>query len=218
VDLEKTDLSTETLADVAYQRLSELIIELELPPGALLSENMLSKRLAIGRTPIRESLKRLARDNLVQILPHRGVVVTEINIQQQLSALEVRRPVELILVTGAARRSTTAQRQCFLKLADDFEAAAAQEDAKAYMVVDRLYDRLIDESAGNYFASEALKPIHGIVRRFWVSRRGSEDWHSAGKLQIKVARSIGQGDAKAASAAITAIMDLNERLLRDLSA
>jgi DNA-binding GntR family transcriptional regulator len=218
MDEDKYDLSAETLAEVAYQRLSELIIELELPPGALLSEIALSRRLNIGRTPIRESLKRLASDNLVQILPRRGVVVTEINIQQQLLALEVRRPIECILVTSAARRSTAAQRQQFLEIANSFEAAAAHEDSKAYMAVDREYDRLIDESAGNPFASKALYSVHGIVRRFWTSRRGSEEWHAAARLQIKVARAIGHGDVKKTTAAITAIMDLNERLLRELSA
>ena len=58
-----------TLTDKAYTYLEELIVTLKLPPGSAVSEAMLSKRLGIGRTPIREALQRLARERLVKILP-----------------------------------------------------------------------------------------------------------------------------------------------------
>ena len=53
-----------------------MIVRLELPPGGAVSEAILSERLGIGRTPIREALQRLARERLVQILPRRGVIVS----------------------------------------------------------------------------------------------------------------------------------------------
>ena len=56
-----------------------------------MSEGLLSKRLGIGRTPIREALQRLAREGLVQILPRRGVIVSEINVKTQMRLLETRR-------------------------------------------------------------------------------------------------------------------------------
>ena len=52
-------------------------MRLELPPGGAVSEAMLSERLGIGRTPIREALQRLGRERLVQILPRRGVIVSD---------------------------------------------------------------------------------------------------------------------------------------------
>ncbi|MGB8433220.1 MAG: GntR family transcriptional regulator, partial [Burkholderiales bacterium] len=84
----------ETLTDKAYTYLEELIVTLKLPPGSAVSEAMLSRRLGIGRTPIREALQRLARERLVTILPRRGVIVSDINVKSQLRLLEVRREVE----------------------------------------------------------------------------------------------------------------------------
>ena len=71
-----------------------MIVTLELAPGAVVSEAELSKKLGIGRTPIGEAVQRLAREDLITILPRRGIVVAEINIKKQLKLLEVRREVE----------------------------------------------------------------------------------------------------------------------------
>jgi len=81
------ELEEESLTDRAYRALEEEIVTLRLPPGTVVSEAMLSKRLGIGRTPIREALHRLARERLVQILPRRGIVVSEINVLAQLRLL-----------------------------------------------------------------------------------------------------------------------------------
>src|SRR5687767_1581994 len=83
--------SAESLTDRAYTEIEELIVTLQLAPGSVLSEQMLSERLAIGRTPIREALQRLAREGLVMILPRRGVMVSAIDVKSQLRLLEVRR-------------------------------------------------------------------------------------------------------------------------------
>ena len=67
----------ESLTDKAYAQLEEMIVTLQLAPGAVLSEMELGERLNIGRTPVREALHRLAREGLVLILPRKGILVTE---------------------------------------------------------------------------------------------------------------------------------------------
>src|SRR5687767_7049582 len=96
--------TAETLTDRAYTEIEELIVTLQLEPGSAVSEQMLSERLGIGRTPIREALQRLARERLVTILPRRGVVVSAIDVAAQLRLLEVRRELERLVARGAARR------------------------------------------------------------------------------------------------------------------
>jgi DNA-binding GntR family transcriptional regulator len=64
--------SSTTLNQEAYRRLEEMIVTLELAPGSLVSEAILSRQLGIGTTPIREALQRLAREYLVDIIPRRG--------------------------------------------------------------------------------------------------------------------------------------------------
>ncbi len=85
----KTEAEDGTLTDRAYRELEEMIVTLQLVPGTVLSEQALSLRLKIGRTPIREALQRLARDSLVVIMPRRGIMVSEINLRLQLRLLEV---------------------------------------------------------------------------------------------------------------------------------
>lgn len=64
----------QSLTAVAYARLEELIVTLQLAPGEVVSEAVLGEKLGIGRTPIREALHRLARERLVTILPRRGII------------------------------------------------------------------------------------------------------------------------------------------------
>src|SRR5258706_16306297 len=99
--------SDHSLTDRAYSKLEELIVTLQLAPGEIVSEAALSRQLRIGRTPIREALHRLARERLVNILPRRGLTVSEINLGAQLRLLEVRpgseRPRARSRARGASR-------------------------------------------------------------------------------------------------------------------
>src|SRR5262249_44464891 len=96
----------ESLTEKAYRQIEELIVTLQIPPGTVVSEAQLSERLAIGRTPIREALQRLARERLVVVLPRRGIMVSEINVRTQLRLLEVRRELERLIARSAARRAS----------------------------------------------------------------------------------------------------------------
>src|SRR3990170_3225564 len=90
-------LNLQTLTEQAYYRLEEMIVTLELAPGAILSEQALSSELGIGRTPVREALQRLSREGLVVVLPRKAIIVTETDPKRQLLVLEVRRELERLL-------------------------------------------------------------------------------------------------------------------------
>src|ERR1700755_1827631 len=96
-------LRADTLTDKAYRALEEEVGTCRMSPGTVVSEAMLSRRLGVGRTPVREALQRLAREWLVVILPRRGVVVAEIDPVRQLRLLEARREIERFLAGAAAR-------------------------------------------------------------------------------------------------------------------
>src|SRR3954466_8258236 len=86
-----------SLTEEAYRQLEQMIATLELAPGALISEAELCARLGIGRTPIREAMQRLAREQLLQILPRRGCIVSACRLEDELNVIEVRRPLELLV-------------------------------------------------------------------------------------------------------------------------
>jgi DNA-binding GntR family transcriptional regulator len=198
----------QTLADQVYRELEEEITTLRIPPGAVVSEAMLSERFGIGRTPVREALQRLARQWLVVIMPRRGVVVSEIDVAAQLRLLEVRRELERLIVRGAARRASKQQRKRFLEIASGLDQAARRADDLAFMRLDREFNLLLLEAAGNEFGEATLGMLNGLSRRFWYAHhKKAGDLPRSAHLHATVARLIGGEDEERAAAASDALID-----------
>lgn len=92
--------------DIAYYRLRNKILNLELEPGAHVDELRLSRLLDLGRTPIREALQRLAHDNLVTIIPRKGTIITPINSVGLREASELRWELDCLAARWAAERAS----------------------------------------------------------------------------------------------------------------
>jgi DNA-binding GntR family transcriptional regulator len=209
------ELVDESLTDRAYRALEEEIVTLRLPPGTVVSEAMLSKRLGIGRTPIREALHRLARERLVQILPRRGIVVSEINVLAQLRLLEVRRELERLLARSAARRATPQQRREFEAIAKGMADAARRNDDVLFMRLDREFNTLTLEAARNEFATGAMELINGLSRRFWyVHYKQVADMPLAARLHADVATAVAAGNERDAAGASDRLVDYIETVAR----
>lgn len=197
--LHRSDL---TLTDKAYTQLEELIVTLQLPPGTVLSEFTLAERLAIGRTPIREALQRLSRDGLVNILPRRGVLVTDIDLRAQLRLLEVRYVLDRLMAGAAAERATDAERAQFTRIARGMRRAAAEEDHISFMRLDQQFNTLVSVAARNEFASRSIKLMNGLSRRFWYQHyREAADLPMTARLHAEVAEAIAARAADKAGAA-----------------
>ncbi len=190
-------------------------MRLELPPGSAVSEAMLSARLGIGRTPIREALQRLARERLVQILPRRGVIVSDINVTAQLRLLEVRREIERLVARGAARRASDEERARFAELARGFEEAARGGDDVAFLRIDREFNELCLRAARNEFAATAMTAMAALSRRFWyLHYKQAADMPVTAKLHANIARAVARSDSGAAAAATDALLDNIEAFTR----
>lgn len=204
-----------SLTAQAYERIEELIVKLELHPGTAISEAELSARLGIGRTPVREALQRLAREHLVQILPQRGVLVSELDIKRQLRLLEARREVERMVARCAARRASDAERKQFAELAREFIAAAKAKDQTRFMRADKAFNDLSLRAARNEFAAGAMGLMHGLSRRFWfMHHRQADDTELMAALHGRLARAIADADEVAAAKALDALIDHNETFTR----
>ena len=181
----------QTLTDKAYEIIEEQIITQELAPGELLSEKLLSQELDIGRTPVREALQRLAQGGLVNILPRRGIMVSEINVGAQLRMLEVRKEIERILARSATQRATDQEREQFKKLASQFRQSALQEDDLLFMRVDKEFNTLIAKAARNEFAEKAIGLMSGLSRRFFYNfYKEQVNLKTSADLHAKIAEAI----------------------------
>jgi DNA-binding GntR family transcriptional regulator len=205
-----------SLTELAYAHLEELIVTLKLAPGQAVSEGELSVMTGIGRTPIREALQRLARENLVSIVPRRGIMVTAINVGSQLKLLEVRRELERLIARSAARRATAEERERFRALARRFEQSAKENDDVTFMRTDRDFNTLCSAAAHNDFAAGAMSLMHSLSRRFWyIHYKQAADMPLTAKLHANIARAIAAGDEAKAARASDSLIDEIEKFTRE---
>lgn len=189
-----------------------------------MSEAMLSEMLGIGRTPVREALQRLVREGLIVVLPQRGTLVSEIDVAMQLRVVEVRRELERLIVTLAARRGTVDERKAFAALALRFETtaeAAARTGAsdtkrdKAFMRVDREFNELCVKASRNEFAANAIGLMHGLCRRFFYAHfRQPKILERTARLHSALAHTISKGDEAGAAKVLDELIDNNEAVTR----
>lgn len=204
-----------SLTDRAYRALEELIVTLRLTPGEVLSEAALAKQLAIGRTPIREALQRLAREGLVVILPRRGILVSDINVRSQLDLLRVRRELERLMARSAAQRATAGEREAFAALADQMDRSADGDDDVGFMRQDRRLNLMISQACRNEYAMKAMQLMHGLSRRFWYMHyKEVLDLPFCARLHAALARGIAEADSDAAAAASDRLIDYIETFTR----
>lgn len=202
-------------AEQAYSMLEEMIITQKLAPGGLLAETDLSKRLGMGRTPVREALQRLEREGLVRIMPRRGVMVSEINVAHQLQQLEVRRVLERLIARCAARRATDEQRQRFLAMAQELQEAANVNDESTFLRLDREFHQRSIEATHNKFLEKVMGLVHGLSRRFWyANQRNVESLKVPAKAHADLMQAIADGDETEAEAKADRLLDYIETFTR----
>ncbi len=193
-----------------------MIVTLRLVPGTAVSEQELAASLGLGRTPIREALQRLAREKLVTILPRRGILVSAINVKSQLKLLEVRRELERLIATSAARRATEEERARFRELAAEFQESAKKDDDVSFMRIDREFNALCSAASHNEFAAGAMSLMHSLSRRFWyIHYKQAADMPLTAKLHADIARAIAAGDAVRAGRVSDKLLDVIEKFTHD---
>jgi DNA-binding GntR family transcriptional regulator len=204
-----------SLTEKAYKELEEQIVTLGLRPGQVLSESALAKRLGIGRTPVREALQQLAREGLVTILPRRGVIVSEINVRNQLELIRVRREVERLMARLATERATDEELASFMATALAMRRSAKDNDDIAFMRLDRHLNLLLATACRNDYARRAIGLMQGLSRRFWYQHyKEVLDLPRCALLHADLAACIGERDAGAAAAASDRLIDYIENFTR----
>lgn len=158
--------SSRLIADRAYFELRDRIVTLRLPPGTALIEDELMRELEIGRTPLREAVKRLALENLVEIRPRRGTYVTDVNVDDIVHITEVRAELEGQAAQLAAARMDDEGRARAEALLDELETLDVH-DGDALMQIDELVHRLAWEASGNPYLANTLEGYFALSLRVW---------------------------------------------------
>jgi len=155
------------IAERAYAELRSRIVTLRLPPGTLLREDELMRELEIGRTPLREAVKRLALENLVAVQPRSGTFVTSVDAADIIHISEVRAELESQAAELAARRmepDLRARAETMLEQVRELQRAA---DADELMRLDESIHRLIWAGSHNPYLIETLERYFVLSLRVW---------------------------------------------------
>jgi DNA-binding GntR family transcriptional regulator len=158
---------TEPMADRAYAELRDQIVSLRIPPGAPIIEDALGRELDMGRTPIREAIKRLALENLVTVFPRRGTFASEINITDLTAISDVRVQLEGHAAYRAAERLTAAGVDELDQLRVSLAACRDTDDAATLMALDANVHRFIHRAAANPYLEETLARYFNLSLRIW---------------------------------------------------
>jgi DNA-binding GntR family transcriptional regulator len=153
-----------TLSARAYAEIRRMIIRLELAPGDVVREDVLQEQLGIGRTPIREALQRLARDQFVTVIPRRGMFVSSIYVPELSMLFETRAVMEPYAARLAALRGTG---EDWDEMAALIEAAETAHGDVALLDIDRGCHEIIWRAAGNRFLTDTLDVLYAQSDRVW---------------------------------------------------
>ena len=153
-------------SEAAYLRIRDRIVSLDMPPGSVVNEARLRNELDIGRTPIREALQRLALENLVKSIPHRGTFVTDVNITDLARITEVRVVIEAHAARLAAERLGGQDRVAVQELLAVLEGGGAA-DQRELMRLDQQIHRQIYRAARNSFLESTLERYLNLSLRLW---------------------------------------------------
>jgi DNA-binding GntR family transcriptional regulator len=155
-----------SLSDQAYYRIRELIVSLELPPGSLISERELMEQLGLGRTPVREALRALSREKLVEVYHRRGMFVSTVDVGDLAGLSEVRAVLESHAARLAAERASASDRTETEGLLAELEGAT-DLDERALIDLDQRIHRHVYRCAHNPFLEETLNEYYVLTLRIW---------------------------------------------------
>ena len=157
----------QSLSDRAYYAIRELIVTLELAPGSVVSERELMEQLGVGRTPVREALRDLAREQLVEVFPRRGIFVSGVEVGDIAGLSEVRLVLESKAARLAAERSNDADRAETALLLDELSQTTAKHDGRRLIDLDQRIHRHVYRCTHNPFLEATLEEYYVLTLRIW---------------------------------------------------
>ena len=189
------------IADRAYADLRDSIVTLRLAPGTALREDELMRELGLGRTPLREAVKRLALEGLVEVRPRSGTFVTDVRAEDIVHIAELRAELEAQAARLAAVRLDDGGRALAAELDAALKAIEGTTGLDAYMRLDERVHRVVWEAAANPYLLDALERLWALSLRIWhLVLDRVETLPAAVHEQRALLAAVTAGDARRASA------------------
>ena len=196
--LEQGEIS---LAEAAYRQLRDKLIMLEIKPGAPINDGQLAAELGVGRTPVREAIKRLEVDHLVVSYPRRGTFATIVDITELADVSDIRELLEPLAARRAATNAGVDMRTELREVARTISGIdSTPRDKRELMRYDLTVHRLIYRAAGNPHLEDTLIRYDNLATRIWclvLDKLPSVSGHITEHVELLEA--VADGDADLAA-------------------
>ena len=199
---------------LVVDELRERILSGEISPGVRLVEDHIAAELGVSRSPVREALRALETEGLVELSPRRGVFVAAVSQEDAVQIFEAREALESFAARLAARNATSDELLALQELLASTALALAEGNPEQITILNTEFHALICRIAGNQYIAELLTAISG--RMEWIRRQNAmsrvPDWlheHEA------IVEAISAGDEElAAERAVSHIRAARDAYIR----
>ena len=183
------------LAEEVVERLRDLIIQGELAPGVKLNERVLCERLRTSRTPVREAIKYLASEGLVELLPNRGAIVTPITATTVREMFVLLGALEALAGELACANASDADITEIRALHYQMLAHHARGELAPYFRCNQQIHLRLVESTGNATLANTYRALNGHVRRArFMANLSRERWDHAVEEHQKILDALTRRD------------------------
>ena len=171
-------LPRQSLRDEAYEAIKDRIITCAFRPGEVINEASVSALLGLGRTPVHQAIDRLMLEEMVEVIPRKGVIVKPVILQDVLQMIDVRMINEVQCARFAAERADDSHIEAISQTLDRARKAISGRDIHTMMSLDREFHLLLASSSKNFELAEVLRKLNERSLRFWFISFTTDHHHS----------------------------------------
>ena len=186
------------LHEQVAQRLRQMLVEGRIAPGAKLNERELAELLNVSRTPLREGIKMLAAEGLVELLPNRGAIAVSLSEADVLNTFEVMGGLEAQAGELAAERITPQELAEIQAMQFEMMAAYTRGDLSAYYAINSRIHTAISAAAKNPVLATVYNQVNARLQALrFRSNQDGEKWKRAVKEHEKMVEALTARDGAA---------------------
>lgn len=180
------------------QRLRQMLVEGQIAPGAKLNERELCEQMKVSRTPLREAIKTLAAEGLVELLPNRGAIAVQLGEADILNTFEVMAGLEGLSGELAARRITSAELTEIEAMHYEMKAAYTRRDLSAYYRLNAAIHRAFNAAAKNPVLTATYQQVNARLQALrFRSNQDGEKWARAMQEHDRMIEALQRRDGAA---------------------
>jgi DNA-binding GntR family transcriptional regulator len=187
------------------QRLRQMLVEGQIAPGAKLNERELCEQLKVSRTPLREAIKTLAAEGLVELLPNRGAIAVQLGEADILNTFEVMAGLEGMSGELAAQRITPEELREIEAMHYEMKAAYTRRDLSTYYRLNAAIHRAFNAAARNPVLTATYTQVNARLQALrFRSNQDGEKWTRAMAEHDRMVEALQKRDGAALRAELVA--------------